>query len=217
MAGGVRRGGANGVAVFIQQGHSDASDAGFAGILHTVLIGIIPDEIADAAQRIQVACIPGEIVLSDGQRDQRRAAIRGAWVAVFRVATLIGGDKAAACAKAGWELQIVVGGIKASEAVEAGGVRGGGADGGAAAVEQVDGHALDAGFARVLHAIGVQITPHIVADAGLRCIVARVHTRDVAGRSDGDRAGATGGDERIAVRFRVAALVRIRQHGAIGQ
>ena len=50
--------------------------------------------------------------------------------------------------------------------IEAGGVGGGGVDGVAAGIPQVDGDVLDPGLASILDAVGVGVIPDEVAEGG---------------------------------------------------
>jgi hypothetical protein len=106
----------------------------------------------------------------------------------------------------GHHLHLVVAGIDVAEQVVAARVGRGGGHHGAGRVEQLDGHALDAGFARVLDAVVVHVLPHPVTDGSL-LVEARIPRQVVFAGDQRGGDGLAGGRVEVAVGRVVAALI----------
>ena len=93
---------------------------------------------------------------------------------------------------------------EAGEEVEAAGVCGGGGDGWrAGGTEQVDGDIIDAGFAGILDAVGVEVIPDEVAEGSER-VEARVDGVIVLSGGEGVGSGDAGG----GIGVRVDGVIR---------
>ena len=168
VAGRIGRGGANGGAAAVEQGHDHVLNTGLTCILLTVAVAVVPDEVANGSEVRLVACVGGVHMLTCGQGYDRCAARARGRIAVSAVAGLVRIAEHQSAAKVGGEAQRVVAGLQVDEVEVACGIRGGGAHRSACIVIQGHQHALDARFASVLHAIAVEIAPDIVADAAIR-------------------------------------------------
>ena len=200
VADAVGGGGADQGAKVVVEIDSHSLDAGFASVLETIAVKVEPDIVANGSQRGNITCVDGAIVLTSGENDSGGLAGSDHWVAVRSSRALLRSGEHCAVGQRNRELHIIGAWVKIDELIPALAIRGGGADGGAAAVEQGDGHALDAGFVGILLEVAVQVHPHVVANRSLGRDVACVDG-DV-GLACGKRYGsghACRGD-RIAVR-----------------
>ncbi|OEZ98985.1 hypothetical protein DUGA2_55280 [Duganella sp. HH101] len=157
------RGGAGRIAAGVQQDDLDAGHAGFARVLHAVLVGIQPDAVAQRRALVE-AGVDVVVGLAGGQRELVALAV-GTGVAVGGgVAGVLAGGRVARRRRHRDRVLARIDG----EAVLAVGAGGGGLDDVALLVFQIDLDADDARFARILHAIAVLVFPHAVAHGGLR-------------------------------------------------
>ena len=160
-----RRGAERGAAVGAEQVDGHAGDAGLAGILHAVVVGVGEHVIAQRGRSIQPG-VDGDVVLPGNQGD--RAGHAGGHIRVR-----VGGGgalpgRAEAVAARLDELHLVGADIEVAEGVMAVGIGGRGQPGEMpGAVQQPDGHAGHAGLAAILHAVVVGVLPHRVAQRGL--------------------------------------------------
>ena len=162
VAAGVGGLGGDHVARCIQQRHLDALHAGFARVLHAVLVGVVPDLVAQLGQLVQ-AGIHVRVVLTGLQGHRGRLA-GGVDVAVghFIAAQVLAGDFVAGRLEHGHR----VGARGDGEAVVAVGVGGRALHHVAAGVLELHGDVGNAGFACILNAVGVLVFPHPVAQGG---------------------------------------------------
>ena len=175
------------LAIGVEQGHLDVANAGFAAVLQAVAVLVEPHAVAHAGSFIQ-AGIDGVIGFAVGHGDL--AALAGAAdIAVERgIAARVGGGEYIALGRGDGDRVGAGVGREAVVAVDAGG---GGLHDLAGAVLQLHGGADDAGFARILHAVGIAVFPHAVADGGFLRHQAGAHGHVVA-RGQRDLAGGAG-------------------------
>ena len=162
----------------------DAGSAGLAGILHAVGIGVVPYAVTDRTglrRQFDHAGVYGGVVLAGGEGVATGEAI-GARVGVEGVAADVGCGQYGAVGSN--ELDDVVAGHQAGEAVVAVGIGGGAghecAGGVIDAGVELDADPCAAGLAGILHAVGVGVVPYAVTEAG-------------GGRGAFDHAGVDGG------------------------
>ena len=170
----VSGGGANQRVKVVVEVHGHALDAGFASVLEAIAIEVKPHVVANGSERGDVACVDGAIELASGEGDESRLASSDHRVAVRGGCALQGSGEHRSIGQADRELDNVGPWIKIYELIPTQTIGGGGADGGAGAVEQGDSDALDAGFVGILLEVAVQIHPHEVAQRSLRRDVACV-------------------------------------------
>ena len=163
IAAGVGGLGGHHVAAGVQQVDGDAGHIGLARVLLAVAVGVQPDAVAQSGLAVQPG-VHRVVHLAGGQRVA--AGLAGA------VDVAVGGVVAArvlrrheVAARGGDGHRVGAGGHV--KAVTAGGVGGGGGDRIARRITQRDGDTADAGLTRVLHAVGVFVFPHKVADVGV--------------------------------------------------
>ncbi len=150
----------NGIAVGVEQANLDALDTGLARVLHTVAVDVEPHAIADLGGAIK-AGVNGVVDVASRHGDGGTAAgavhiaVDGVIGTHIRLRRRVagGGDN-------GHEVAARID----REAVLAGRIGGGGLHQIALGIAQLDGHTANAGFARVLQAVTVDVFPHGVAD-----------------------------------------------------
>nr|GEU28183.1 hypothetical protein [Tanacetum cinerariifolium] len=201
----------HGLAGSVKQGDAHAGRAGFAGADLAVAVGVVPHVFAQRCRTVQ-AGVDVEVVLARRQHHGRGAA--GVHVAVERgVAALAGtGEHIAGRRRHGHR----VGAGIDREAVLAAVVGGDAGNHVAAGVLEVDDHAVDAGFARILHAVAVLVFPHTVAQRALLDHDARIHVLHAVARGQHDLRGGAGGVG-IRVERGVRALVAGREQVVVRQ
>ena len=151
------------VAGGVVEAHEHAGDAGFAAVLLAVAVGVEPHAVAELGAAEQ-AGVDGGVGFT-GHDGHRGAVAEVVDVAVGGVA---GAHVGLADAVAGGRChRHGVGARIDGEAVVAAAVGGGGGHRVAVGVLQLHGDTGNAGFTCVLHAIGVGVFPHAVADDGL--------------------------------------------------
>ncbi len=193
-------------AVAVLEVDRDIGDARFAGILNAVGIEIVPHKVAEAGELME-ALVEGEVFTTRGQRGGRRHEQGQHAVAVDRIiAALIGGADAGEAGRLN-ELHGVRAGDEVLEDVEAGRVGRRAADDHAAAVLEVDRDILDARFAGILNAVGIDVVPHEVAQA-CELVEALVEGEVFTARSQRGGGGHQGvGGHAVAVDRVIAALI----------
>ncbi len=160
---GIGRGAVEHVAIAIQQLYRHTWDAGFAEVLLAIGIRVFPHEIADAGQFVE-AGVPRIVVFAAHQRRAGHFARHGIRVAIGRIGGRIGDRRARQVTGGCQHLDLVVARHQARESIQAVGVGRGAIQHIAAAIQQLHRDARDAGFAEVLHAVGIRILPHEIAD-----------------------------------------------------
>ena len=214
VACGVRSGGADGDVAAVVEGDDHALNAGLASVLDAVAIEVEPNEVAEGSQRVVVTCVHREVVVASGKRDGDGLARANVGIAILVVGSSIGGGQQLG-AHVEREAHGVVAGLQISEQVVTGSIGGGGAKRSASAVVKGDGHALDAGFAGILHAIAIGIEPDEIAQSGQRRVVTCVHGVVVFALRQGDVDRLAGAERSIAIRCIRADLIHWAEHESI--
>ncbi len=217
------------VAVIAVEHHVHAANRQLAAIDRAVVVGVVPDQIAEREVRERRRG-EAEVVGVIGGAGRARVedhfgiaagsrAVGVAAVAVGRAVVVAGGEYAAAeRALRRVDAHAVAGGVRRQPRHAVDGVGGGGAgarrevvlpavcghgrgEHGAARRDELYGHAVEPGFAGILHAVAVHVVPHAVADLNRRRLA---HGRDLAepvrlAEGGARRVRAAGGVEVVAL------------------
>ncbi len=203
VAGGVSGIGGHCSALRIIESDDDAGHAGLAGILETVLIEVVPDQIAGAGG-LEDARIRGADVVAAGEGESTGAAGDTVGIAVRGIIAGIGRAEDKACGQQ--EADLIGSGQKVVEEIEAVGLGAGAANKSIGTIVDQHGDTGDAGLAGILDAVAVDIDPDAVADRG-GLEDASIEIKAILANSEGHLLGFPCREVGITVGGVIAALI----------